>query len=177
MIFTNVDEYLKHTGSDEYMLPRVPPWMGEEQVVATSGAFDIITPGHVELFEYCRRLGTFVVVLLNTDASIQIYKSEHRPVKPWEDRAKILDSFRNVEHVIGFDEDDPKEAIEKLKPDIWVKGNRPASEVVEMDTVWRNDGIYVSVWTDYKQSSTGYIEKAAEIYLAETSETGLGEEE
>lgn len=171
MIFTNIDEYLEAQDLPNY----IPHSMGKLQVVATSGAFDILTPGHIELFEYCRRLGTYVVVLLNTDESIQQYKSEHRPVKPWKDRAMILDGLRNVEHVIGLDEDDPRYAIGKLKPNVWVKGNRPRSEVVELEKVWSNGGVYVSLWTSFDQSSTKYIQKAAEIYLAETSETGLGE--
>lgn len=175
MIFTNIDEYLETADQRNYFVSDHSSGLGKLQVVATSGAFDILTPGHMELFEYCRRLGTYVVVLLNTDASIQRYKSEHRPVKPWKDRAVILDSLRHVEHVIGFDEDDPIDAINKLKPDVWVKGNRPVEEVVESSTVLACGGVYISLWTDFKQSSTNYIQKAAEIYLAETSETGLEE--
>jgi len=163
MIFTNVDEYLEKTEPNQLMQPSVPYGMGGVQVVATSGAFDILTPGHIRLFDYCRRLGTYVVVLLNTDESIKQYKSEYRPVKPWEDRAMILDSIRHVEHVIGFPEIDPIETIEKLKPDVWVKGNHPASELVELETVWLFGGTYVSLWTDLEQSSNGYIAKAAAI--------------
>jgi len=173
MIYTNVDEYLEQSGHGIPIPSSVPASMGQLQVVATSGAFDIITPGHIQLLEYCRRLGTYVIVLLNTDESIQGYKGEHRPVKPWMDRAVILDNITSVEDVIGMAERDPIAAIRKLKPDVWVKGNRPAAEVVELYPVLEYGGTYVSVWTDCEQSSTGYIEKAAETYLAETSEIGV----
>ena len=169
MIFTNVDEYLEKSEADMLMQPQVPHGLGQLQVVATSGAFDILTPGHIRLFEYCRRLGTYVLVLLNTDESIREYKGKHRPVKPWKDRAEILDSLKHVEHVIGMPEPDPRAAISMLKPDVWVKGNRPIGEVVELEAALDN-GEFVSVWTHFQQSSSSYIEKAAKIYLAETGQ-------
>jgi rfaE bifunctional protein nucleotidyltransferase chain/domain len=170
MIFTCVDEYLDraeshgkpYTGTSHF------GYVEENPMVATSGAFDIITPGHIELFRTMRKLGSYTVVLLNYDESIKQYKNAARPVKPWEDRAVILDSIKFVDIVIGMPENTPVEAIRKLKPDIWVKGNRPLEEIVEGETVWANNGKVVCLWTNLEQSTTGYVEKAYQVYRLET---------
>lgn len=166
MIYTDVDEYLKRAeDSPQY---GAGPLHGYEYdrpaMVATSGAFDIITPGHIKLFETMRRLGSFTVVLLNTDESIKQYKSPGRPVKEWQDRAVILDAMKHVDCVIGMAERDPILAVKKLKPQIWVKGNRAADTVVELPTIHGYGGVYVALWTPLSQSSTGYIQEAAVAY-------------
>jgi rfaE bifunctional protein nucleotidyltransferase chain/domain len=139
-------------------------------MVATSGAFDILTPGHMELFRTMRRLGSFTVVLLNTDESIRQYKSKHRPLKTWETRAKILDCNKFVDVIIGLPENTPENAIRELKPDVWVKGNRPISEIVEAGEVYANGGAVVSLWTNYVESTTNYIAEAYQIFKLESKE-------
>jgi len=173
MIYTNVDEYLKRAGSQGPHFPASPVTgyeIDRPAMVATSGAFDIITSGHIKLFETMRRLGSFTVVLLNTEESIRRYKSPARPIKEWQDRAMILDAMKHVAVVIGFDEADPRYAINKLKPHIWVKGNRPFDQIVEAKDVMAHGGTMVSLWTQYLDSTTGYIKKAHEVYVAESEE-------
>ena len=159
MIYSDVSHF--KGGNDFNYGPQMPAreMTGSLGMVATSGAFDILTPGHIRLFQVMRSLGNMTVVLLNTDASIKSYKSPQRPVKPWEDRATILNALETVDVVIGFDEDDPIEAIKKLRPKIWVKGNRPHDVLVELETIWAYGGTYVSAWTPLEQSTTAYIAK------------------
>ena len=144
--------------------------MQEERVgvlVATSGAFDLLHRGHLKLFRYCRKLGDTVVVLLNTNHSIQKYKSEHRPVKDWNTRAELLDAMGNVDHVVGLHEADPIYAIGAIRPDVWVKGDRPIEEIVEKDALFGLGCDIIVLWNCEAGSSTDLIEKAAQIYAAE----------
>lgn len=137
------------------------------RVVATSGAFDILHKGHLKMLHLCQTLGGVVVVLLNTDKSIRSYKSEHHPLKPWKERAALLDEMESVDYVVGLHADDPRNALEIIKPDVWVKGDRPISEVIERDVCLDNDCDIVILWNSQAGSSSDYIEKAAQIYTAE----------
>jgi rfaE bifunctional protein nucleotidyltransferase chain/domain len=91
-------------------------------LVATGGCFDILHAGHVATLEAARRLGDRLVVLLNSDDSVRRLKGPGRPVQPASDRERVLRGLACVDVVVVFDEDDPRAALERLRPDIWAKG-------------------------------------------------------
>jgi len=92
------------------------------KIIFTNGCFDILHRGHVELLKYCKSLGDKVVVGLNSDSSIQDLKGKDRPINSQEDRKFLLESIKFVDEVVIFNEDTPYMLIEKLLPDIIVKG-------------------------------------------------------
>jgi D-beta-D-heptose 7-phosphate kinase/D-beta-D-heptose 1-phosphate adenosyltransferase len=97
-------------------------WEGKK-VVFTNGVFDILHAGHVELLEKCRALGDVLILGLNSDASARrLGKGPERPINKWPDRAAVLCGLSAVDAVIEFGEDTPAELLEKLRPDILVKG-------------------------------------------------------
>ena len=49
-------------------------------IVWTNGTFDILHPGHMQLFKVARSLGDKVIVATDTDAKIKNDKGEHKPV-------------------------------------------------------------------------------------------------
>ena len=104
--------------------------MKPSQTVWTNGCFDILHRGHVELLKFCKELGEKVVVGLNSDASIRKLKGEARPINKEEDRAFILEAMIYVDEVILFDEETPLSLIEKVMPDIIVKGGDYNSDTV-----------------------------------------------
>tara|TARA_Y100000310_G_scaffold344536_1_gene457822 strand:- start:2998 stop:3312 length:315 start_codon:yes stop_codon:yes gene_type:complete len=75
-------------------------------------------------------LGEKVVVGLNSDASIRKLKGAARPINKEEDRAFILEAMVYVDEVILFDEETPQTLIEKVMPDIIVKGGDYNSDTV-----------------------------------------------
>jgi D-beta-D-heptose 7-phosphate kinase/D-beta-D-heptose 1-phosphate adenosyltransferase len=92
-------------------------------VVFTNGCFDILHSAHLRLLNYAKSLGDILVVGLNTDKSIKRLKGESRPINCEEERCAILYELRGiVDHVILFDDDTPIDIIEKLRPDVLVKG-------------------------------------------------------
>ena len=56
------------------------------KTVFTNGCFDILHTGHLELLEYCSKLGDEVVVGLNSDDSVRRLKGADRPVNNQESR-------------------------------------------------------------------------------------------
>lgn len=91
-------------------------------VVATGGCFDVLHAGHIASLDAARRLGDALVVLLNSDDSVRRLKGSGRPVVGEADRARVLGALRSVDAVVVFDEDDPRAALNQLRPDVWVKG-------------------------------------------------------
>jgi D-beta-D-heptose 7-phosphate kinase / D-beta-D-heptose 1-phosphate adenosyltransferase len=92
------------------------------RVVFTNGCFDILHRGHVEYLAAARALGDFLVIGLNSDASVRRLKGSGRPVNSEEDRAYVLAGLESVDAVTIFGEDTPLDLIRSLLPDVLVKG-------------------------------------------------------
>lgn len=91
-------------------------------IVFTNGCFDILHRGHIELLEKSRALGDYLVVGLNSDASVRKLKGNTRPIINQWDRKKALESLRFVDEVVIFDEETPLELIKQYRPNIITKG-------------------------------------------------------
>ncbi|WP_457965266.1 PfkB family carbohydrate kinase [Arthrobacter sp. D1-29] len=106
-------------------------------VVATGGCFDLLHAGHVRSLAAARELGDCLIVCLNSDASAHRLKGDQRPIMGQQDRAELLLALECVDAVMIFDEDTPEAALDRLRPDIWVKGGDykgarlPEAELVE----------------------------------------------
>jgi rfaE bifunctional protein nucleotidyltransferase chain/domain len=130
-------------------------------LVATGGCFDLLHTGHVRLLREARQLGDALVVLLNSDASVRALKGPRRPVMAAEDRARVLSALACVDAVVIFDEHSPEQALEQLRPDVWVKGgDYTEAELPEAGVVRRNGGEVVLLPTVAGYSSSSLIAAA-----------------
>ncbi len=112
-----------------------------EKIVMTNGCFDILHPGHVRYLQQARTLGDRLVVLVNSDASVRRLKGPERPVNALEQRMEMLAALECVDWVVSFDADTPKELIDRLLPDILVKGgDYEPDEIVGAKEVRANGG-------------------------------------
>ncbi len=91
-------------------------------IVFTSGVFDILHAGHIELLTRAKALGDILVVGVNSDRSARRLKGKNRPVNHQNDRLSLVAALTPVDHAILFDEDDPGDLIRLLSPHIHVKG-------------------------------------------------------
>ncbi|MGW9419636.1 PfkB family carbohydrate kinase [Cellulosimicrobium funkei] len=130
-------------------------------VVATGGCFDILHAGHVATLEAAARLGDHLVVLLNGDASVRRLKGPQRPVVGQADRARVLAALDCVAAVVVFDEDDPRAALDRLRPDVWAKGGDYTEETLpEAETVRRHGGRVVVLPYVDGRSTTSILERS-----------------
>ena len=84
------------------------------------GTFDILHPGHVELFRYGASLGRLVVTIAR-DSTVRRIKGRE-PLLSEEDRLRVVSSIRYVYRArLGY-EDDPIRSVEDVKPDIILLG-------------------------------------------------------
>ena len=93
-----------------------------QHIVFTNGCFDIFHAGHVHCLHQARTHGDFLIVALNSDASVRRLKGEGRPMHQWNDRAAVLTAMECVDAVIAFEEDTPMKLIEAIRPHVLVKG-------------------------------------------------------
>lgn len=91
------------------------------KIIFTNGCFDVLHRGHFELLEYCKSLG-YVIVGLNSDASVRKLKGPTRPHFSQDDRSFMLQACKYVDEVKVFSEETPYNLIKEIKPDIIVKG-------------------------------------------------------
>ena len=128
-------------------------------LVFTNGCFDILHRGHADYLAFARSQGDALIVGLNSDASVRRAKGPTRPVNPEQDRAYVLGSLRAVDFVVIFEEDEPRDLIAQILPDVLVKGKDWAHYVSGRDIVEANGGRVVLAEMVEGRSTTATIER------------------
>jgi len=135
-----------------------------KKAVFTNGAFDILHLGHLTYMTFARRQGDVLIVGLNSDASVRRYKGDKRPIVPQEERATMLAGLKCVDYVVLFDEDEPRDLIAHILPDVLVKGEDWAHYVSGRDVVEANGGKVVLAKLVEGRSTTNVIKKIVDAY-------------
>ena len=131
------------------------------RVVFTHGCFDLIHPGHITLLEKARSLGDRLIVGVNSDRSVRRLKGAGRPIMPIAERMEILAGLRMVDYVVPFDAPTPARLIDRLLPDVLVKGgDYRKREIVGRDVVLASGGRVVTVPMRRGQSTSRLIGRA-----------------
>jgi rfaE bifunctional protein nucleotidyltransferase chain/domain len=92
-------------------------------LIFTNGVFDILHRGHATYLAQARALGASLVVAVNGDASVrQLGKGADRPINGEADRAALVAALQSVDLVTIFTEQVPLATLERVRPDIYVKG-------------------------------------------------------
>ena len=89
-----------------------------ERIVFTNGCFDLLHGGHVHYLQRSRALGDCLVVGLNDDPSVRRLKGDQRPLRPQDERARMLAALSCVDYVVLFSEATPLALIKALEPDV-----------------------------------------------------------
>ena len=109
--------------------------MDKKLRVLTTGVFDIIHPGHIDLFYLIKERwpGCHLIVGINSDRRANELK-EHILFN-CEERADLMGAIAYVDEVVIFEQDTPEELIGILRPDVFVKGGDwVAEELPEYET-------------------------------------------
>jgi rfaE bifunctional protein nucleotidyltransferase chain/domain len=130
-----------------------------KSLVFTNGCFDILHRGHADYLTFARSHGDALVVGLNSDQSVRRLKGATRPINHEQDRAYVLGSLRAVDFVVIFDEDEPRDLISQILPDVLVKGKDWAHFVSGRDIVEAHGGRVVLAEMVEGRSTTATIEK------------------
>lgn len=109
-------------------------------IATLNGSFDLLHAGHLFMLYEAKRVADVLIVALNSDQSIQAYKSKDRPIIPLSYRIEMLTAIEFVDFVTWFDETDPRQILDIIKPDIHVNGEEYGPNCIESDVVRKNGG-------------------------------------
>lgn len=92
--------------------------------VFVNGTFDLLHCGHIELLNYAKSLGDYLLVALDSDARVKELKGPTRPVNSLSTRTCIIGNLKPVDDVMSFDSSEELETIIRgYSPDIMIVGS------------------------------------------------------
>jgi D-beta-D-heptose 7-phosphate kinase/D-beta-D-heptose 1-phosphate adenosyltransferase len=128
----------------------------------TNGCFDLLHRGHVKLLAEARAACDRLVVGLNDDASVRRLKGDSRPLQDVHSRAEVLAALEAVDLVAVFGEDTPLKLIERVRPQVLVKGGDYRREdVVGHDVVEAAGGETILIDLVPGHSTTALVRRSA----------------
>jgi len=131
-----------------------------KSVVFTNGVYDLLHPGHVRYLQAARALGDALIVGVNSDRSVRANKGPARPINPEAERAEVVAALDCVDAAVVFDEDTPHEIINRLQPDVLVKGADWAEDaIVGRDVVEARGGKVVRMPIEPGFSTTTLVDR------------------
>ena len=109
--------------------------------VAISGYFDPIHVGHLEYISLSKKLGDYLIVIINNNYQCTLKKGKH--FMDENDRAKILEAIEGVNEVfISIDQDRTVcKSLEKIRPDIFTNGGDRHNKEIPEAVVCKKYGI------------------------------------
>jgi D-beta-D-heptose 7-phosphate kinase/D-beta-D-heptose 1-phosphate adenosyltransferase len=109
----------------------VNAWRVKGSTVAfTNGVFDILHEGHIFSLSQAAAEADYLIVAINSDASVKRLKGPERPINTQGSRALLMASLVMVDAVIIFEEDTPLDLITAILPDVLVKGGDYTTEQI-----------------------------------------------
>ncbi len=140
---------------------QVESWQHDALAVGfTNGCFDLVHAGHLALLADAKAQCDRLIVAINSDDSVKRLKGESRPVNGEMERALLLAELQVVDMVVIFREDTPMEVLERLKPDVLMKGgDYTLDQVVGRDLVESLGGRVLTIPLREGYSTTSTIEK------------------
>lgn len=105
-----------------------------------NGSFDMMHAGHLHIIYEASKVADRLIVALNSDESIQAYKSPYRPIVPLEYRLQLMAALGFVDYITWFDETDPRALLSVIKPDVHVNGAEYGEHCIEAAVVRQHGG-------------------------------------
>ena len=130
-----------------------------KKIIFTNGCFDLLHLGHIRYLKEAKRLGDILIVGLNSDNSVISLKGPNRPLVKEEARAEILSALEMVDYIVIFDELTPKNLIDRIIPNVLVKGGDWRKEEVVGRNIVEAQGGKVVIIPEVRGYSTSTLIK------------------
>lgn len=92
--------------------------------VFVNGTFDVLHRGHLELLNYAKSYGDYLIVAIDTDERVKEKKGTTRPIHSQDERKFFLNMLKPVNQVEMFSSDEELEnLIKEFNPDIMIVGS------------------------------------------------------
>ena len=144
-----------------------------EDLIATSGTFDLFHIGHLKHLRNCKKLGKHLVVFISSDERVKQKKGHKRPIIPQHERAEIIDSFEIVDFVVIGDDPQPGDSadrtvrnlkiLEILRPKLYIVPNKAWECERKKLKDWSIE-LQIKIEDDRIKSTTDIIGKIIDLY-------------
>ena len=139
-----------------------------KKIVLATGGFDPIHSGHINYFEFSKKLGDYLVIGLNSDN--WLIRKKGKFLLPFNERKIIIQSLRMVNEVISFNDEDGtaikaiKKLLEKYPKRLIIfanGGDRGKDNIPEYDFFQKNELVSFDfgVGGEHKLNSSSWILK------------------
>lgn len=92
--------------------------------IFVNGTFDLLHLGHLELLNFAKTQGDYLLVCIDTDRRVKEKKGNNRPINNEHERKMLLQNLKCVDEVRLFDSDNElSDTLKSYKPDVIVKGS------------------------------------------------------
>jgi len=144
----------------ELLAEKVGEIRQNKKTIATlNGSFDLLHAGHLHMIFEASQVADVLIVALNSDSSIQQYKSADRPIIPLEYRMQMMAALECVDYVTYFNETDPIRTLSIIQPNVHVNGSEYGKNCIEAETIEKHGGTIHIVNLIPRLSTTQIIEK------------------
>ena len=93
------------------------------RIIWTNGCFDIMHPGHMELFRAAKSLGDRLIVGVDTDEKVVFDKGADRPINDLCYRISMLRAIKYIDEIFPFgSRQELEELIQFYNPDVLIVG-------------------------------------------------------
>lgn len=137
------------------------------KIVCISGFFNPLHQGHLDYICEARKLGDYLVVIVNNDNQVKL--KESIPFMAEKERVEVLKHIKGVDNVfLSIDKDKTVcESLREIKPDIFANGGDRYSDNVPEDEVCKELGIEMifNIGGEKTQSSSSLIQRASQYTL------------
>ncbi len=136
-------------------------------LVMTNGVFDLLHRGHVSYLAQAREQGASLLVAVNTDASARrLRKGPGRPLNTCDDRMAVLAALESTTLITCFHEDTAAHVLERVRPDIYIKGGDYNVQSTAEGRLAQQLGIPVlSLEVVHARSTSAIIHRIRSLYL------------
>lgn len=152
-----------------------------KKVVCTIGSWDILHVGHLRYLTLAAEHGDVLVVGVDSDRTVKLYKGPLRPIIPQDERIEMLSYQGCIDYIVLVDDVDEKgawqyELIKKVQFDVFVvEGSSYTEQQQEVIKSCCGELVVLTRQAE-KTSSTGIIQlvlKANKNRILETIEKAL----
>ncbi len=120
----------------------------KRRVVLASGVFDLLHLGHVKFLEEAKKAGgknAELIIIIARDRTVQKTKGR-KPIMPENQRRALVESLKVVdEAVLGFENFDIAEVINRIKPDVIALGYDQAAMEKQVRNYITKHGLSIEV--------------------------------
>lgn len=152
----------------ENLIDAVKEIKSRGKTIATlNGSFDLLHAGHLEIIYQASLQADILIVALNSDCSIQKYKSPLRPIISLDYRMQMMCALGMVDYVTFFKETDPRTLLQKIQPDVHVNGAEYGENCIEAEVVKAHGGRIHIVSLIPGLSTSKILDKIASVQKSE----------